>query len=186
MANISCNWLLATMWGINRPMIIDLILTKLMSNLTETNLKVGDPAPSFSGTDENGSAVQISDFQGKKLVLFFYPKDNTPGCTKEVCNLRDSYETLIESGYVLLGVSADSQKKHQNFIKKFDLPFHLLSDPDHQVIQAFGVWGRKKFMGREYDGILRTTFVINEIGVIERIIKKVKTGSHSQQILTEA
>ncbi len=154
-----------------------------MANLSETHLKVGDQAPSFSGKDEHGNDVSLFDFAGKKLVLFFYPKDNTPGCTKEVCNLRDNYQALQRAGYALLGVSADSQKKHQNFISKFDLPFPLLADPDRTVIKAFGVWGRKKFMGREYDGILRTTFVIDENGRIERIIDKVKTETHSEQIL---
>lgn len=154
-----------------------------MTNLSETPLKVGDAAPSFKSMDESGNHISLSDYQGKKLILFFYPKDNTPGCTKEVCNLRDNYEALVEAGYALLGVSADTQKKHQNFIAKFDLPFPLLADTEKELIQAFGVWGRKKFMGREYDGIFRTTFVIDEKGFIEQIISKVKTENHSAQIL---
>ena len=120
---------------------------------------------------------------GKKLVLFFYPKDNTPGCTAEACNLRDNYEALTTAGYALLGVSADSARKHTNFINKFDLPFSLIADTEREVIEAFGVWGPKKFMGREFDGIHRTTFVIDEKGIIEKVIRKVKTGNHTAQIL---
>ena len=154
-----------------------------MANLSETHLQIGDVAPSFTGKDERGNTISLTDYQGKKLVLFFYPKDNTPGCTKEACNLRDNYESLKEAGYELLGVSADSQKKHQNFIDKFDLPFPLLADTEREVIDAFGVWGRKKFMGREYDGIFRTTFVIDQKGIIEQIISKVNTENHTAQIL---
>jgi len=154
-----------------------------MTNLSETPLKVGDAAPLFNGKDQSGYHISLSDYQGKKLILFFYPKDNTPGCTKEVCNLRDNYEALVEAGYALLGVSADTQKKHQNFIAKFDLPFPLIADTEKELIQAYGVWGRKKFMGREYDGIFRTTFVIDEGGSIQQIINKVKTENHSAQIL---
>lgn len=148
-----------------------------------TNLKEGDKAPNFSCEDENGNLIQLGDYSGKKLVLYFYPKDNTPGCTAESCNLRDNYDALLESGYEVLGVSADTQKKHQNFIAKYELPFHLLADVDKKVIQDYGVWGPKKFMGREFDGIHRTTFVINEEGVIEEVIKKVVTKDHTSQIL---
>ena len=163
--------------------MIDFVINNFMADLTQTHLTVGDVAPAFTAKDQAGNDISLRDYKGKKLVMFFYPKDNTPGCTKEACNLRDNYGALTNAGYALLGVSADSQKKHQNFIAKYDLPFPLLADEDKAVINAFGVWGRKKFMGREYDGILRTTFVIDEQGVIERIIDKVKTGSHSEQIL---
>ena len=148
-----------------------------------TKLKVGDKAPAFKGVDEKGETIQLSDFKGKKLVLFFYPKDNTPGCTAAACSLRDHFSELEKAGYALLGVSPDSPKKHQNFIDKFEFPFSLLADTELEVIKSFGVWGRKKFMGREYDGLLRTTFVIDEKGKIERIIDKVKTKTHAAQIL---
>ncbi len=164
-------------------MNLDFVLTKILSDVSETHLKVGDHAPIFSGLDQDGNEISLNDFSGSKLVLVFYPKDNTPGCTREACNLRDNYGALQKAGYKLLGVSADSQKKHQNFINKFDLPFPLLADEDRKVIEAFGVWGRKKFMGKEFDGILRTTFVIDENGVIEKVIHKVKTGAHADQIL---
>lgn len=146
-------------------------------------LKVGDAAPNFSGVNEKNETIGLSDFKGKKLILFFYPKDNTPGCTAEACNLRDHFSELKKAGYGLLGVSPDSVKKHQNFINKFEFPFSLLADTEKEVIQAFGVWGPKKFMGREFDGVLRTTFVIDEKGVIERVIDKVKTKDHAAQIL---
>ena len=146
-------------------------------------LKVGDKAPNFKALDEAGNTVQLEDFKGKKLVLFFYPKASTPGCTAEACNLRDNYQTFLNKGYEVLGVSADSAKRQQNFKTKNELPFPLLADEDKSVINAFGVWGPKKFMGREYDGIHRTTFVINEEGVIDEVISKVKTKEHASQIL---
>ena len=148
-----------------------------------THLKPGDKAPSFSGLNENGEKVLLSDFKGKKLILFFYPKDNTPTCTVEACNLRDNYSMLQEKGFELLGVSPDTQKKHQNFIKKFDFPFPLLADESLEVTKAFNVWGPKKFMGKEYDGLHRTTFVIDEKGMIEQVITKVKSKDHAAQIL---
>ncbi|MBD80882.1 MAG: thioredoxin-dependent thiol peroxidase [Crocinitomicaceae bacterium] len=148
-----------------------------------TTLKAGDKAPDFSGKIENGSMVSLNDFAGKKLVLYFYPKDMTPGCTTQSCNLRDNYDMLLKNGYAVLGVSADSEKRHQKFIEKYDLPFSLLADEDHTVLNAYGVWGPKKFMGREFDGIHRTTFVIDENGVIEEVIAKVKTKEHTAQIL---
>lgn len=151
-----------------------------------THLKVGDPAPDFTGITETGDTVSLSDFRGKKLVLFFYPRDNTPGCTLEACNLRDNYEDLVEAGYALLGVSPDSMRKHSNFIKRFNLPFPLVADTDKQMLQDYGVWGSKKFMGKTFDGVLRTTFIIDQEGKIERIIDKVKTRQHSKQILEEA
>ncbi|WP_303317726.1 thioredoxin-dependent thiol peroxidase [Flavivirga abyssicola] len=146
-------------------------------------LKVGDKAPNFEALDELGNTVKLSDFKGKKLVVFFYPKANTPTCTVEACNLRDEYTVLKEKGYEILGVSADTQKKQSNFKKKFNFPYPLLADVDKDVINAFGVWGEKKFMGRTFDGIHRITFVINEEGVIEKVIDKVKAKIHAAQIL---
>ena len=148
-----------------------------------TTLKPGDKAPAFEAKDEQGNVRKLGDYAGKKLVVFFYPKASTPGCTAEACNLRDNYQTFQAQGYDILGVSADSAKRQQNFINKFELPFPLLADEDHSVINAFGVWGPKKFMGREYDGIHRTTFVIDENGVLEDVILKVKTKDHAAQIL---
>ena len=150
-----------------------------------TTLKIGDKAPNFMAKDNKGNTVKLSDFEGKKLVLFFYPRANTPGCTVEACDLRDNYKRFQSLGYELLGVSADTAKKQQNFINKYDLPFSLLADVDKEVINAFGVWGPKKFMGREFDGIHRTTFVINENGIIEDIILKVKTKAHTAQLIGE-
>lgn len=146
-------------------------------------LKVGDKVPEFSAKDQDGNTINLSDYKGKKLVVFFYPKANTPGCTVEACNLRDNYKALQDAGYELLGVSADSQKKQANFKKKFNFPFPLLADEDHTVLETFGVWGPKKFMGREFDGIHRTTFLINGDGMVERVIEKVKTKDHAAQIL---
>jgi len=148
-------------------------------------LKEGDKVPDFISKDQEGKTVSLSDYKGKKLILFFYPKANTPGCTDEVCNLRDHYGELKNRGYELLGVSADSAKKQSNFKKKFNLPFPLLADEDKTVVNAFGVWGPKKFMGREFDGIHRMTFIINERGVVERVISKVKTKDHASQILKD-
>lgn len=148
-----------------------------------THLKIGDAAPAFSGIDQNGTTHSLVDYKGKKLVVFFYPKANTPGCTAEACDLRDNYERFKANNYELLGVSADSAKAQKKFEEKYDLPFALLADEEKNIINAFGVWGPKKFMGKEYDGIHRTTFVINEEGVIEDIIKEVKTKAHAAQIL---
>jgi peroxiredoxin Q/BCP len=150
-----------------------------------TTLEAGDKAPDFSVEDQDGNTVKLSDFKGKKLVLFFYPKASTPGCTAEACNLRDNWERFQEKGYAILGVSADTQKKQSNFKSKYEFPFPLLADEDKEVIQAYGVWGPKKFMGKEYDGIHRTTFIIDEEGKIEEVIKKVKTKAHTDQILSE-
>lgn len=148
-----------------------------------TTLKAGDKAPNFEGLNEKGETIKLSDFKGTKLVLFFYPKDNTPGCTAEACSLRDNFSSLKKAGYALLGVSPDSPKKHQNFINKFDFPFSLLADTELETIKAYGIWGLKKFMGREYEGVHRTTFIIDEKGKIERVIAKVKTKDHAAQIL---
>ena len=147
------------------------------------HLKVGDPAPDFSVLNEKGETVHLADYRGKKLVLYFYPKDDTPGCTAESCSLRDGYPQFLAKGYEVLGVSPDSVKKHVKFQEKYQLPFNLLADEDHAVALAYGVWGPKKFMGRAYDGIHRTTFVIDEKGVIERIIEKVDTENHAGQLL---
>ncbi|MFD2725948.1 thioredoxin-dependent thiol peroxidase [Hyunsoonleella rubra] len=148
-------------------------------------LKVGDKAPNFEAFDEQGNTIKLTDYAGKKLVVFFYPKANTPTCTVEACNLRDDYAELKEKGYEILGVSADSQRKQSNFKKKFNFPYPLLADVDKEVIKAFGVWGEKKFMGRVFDGIHRITFVIDENGVISKVIDKVKAKEHASQILEE-
>ncbi len=147
-----------------------------------THLKIGDKAPSFSALDEQGNTQTLAQYKGKKLVVFFYPKASTPGCTAEACDLRDHFSRFKKENYALLGVSADSAKRQLNFKEKNELPFPLLADEDKAVIEAFGVWGPKKFMGKEYDGIHRTTFVINEEGIIENIIDKVKTKAHAEQI----
>jgi len=149
------------------------------------HLKEGDKAPDFNITDQNGKIQTISDYSGKKIILFFYPKDLTPGCTTESCDLRDNYEDLKKEGFEVIGVSADNEKKHQKFIDKHNLPFNLLADTDRDVLNRYGVWGEKKFMGKTYNGIHRTTFIIDEKGVIEKIISKVKTKNHTQQILEE-
>lgn len=148
-----------------------------------TTLKAGDKAPNFEALDQNGNTIKLSDFKGKKLVLFFYPKASTPGCTMEACNLRDNYQMFLAKGYDVLGVSADSAKRQQNFIEKNNLPFPLLADENKKVIAAYGVWGPKKFMGREFDGIHRVTFIINQNGIIDEVITKVKTKEHTSQIL---
>ncbi len=149
----------------------------------ESTLQVGQAAPTFSALDEQGKTIQLSDYKGKKLVIYFYPKDDTPGCTAQACSLRDNYDALLNAGYAILGVSADEQKKHIKFINKYELPFSLLADTDQTVCMAYGVWGEKKFMGKTYNGITRTTFVIDENGLIERIITKVDTANHAAQIM---
>lgn len=146
-------------------------------------LKVGDALPNITVNDQDGNAINLADYKGKKLVVFFYPKASTPGCTAEACNLTDNYAELQKQGYEILGVSADSEKRQSNFRNKYSFPFSLLADEDKKVIEAFGVWGLKKFMGREYDGIHRKTFIFNEAGTVERVIDKVKTKDHAAQIL---
>jgi len=148
-----------------------------------TKLNIGDKAPSFNGLDQNGNSIQLTDFKGSKLILYFYPKDNTPGCNAEACNLRDNYEMWLGKGYKVLGVSPDKQAAHQKFISKFDLPFPLISDTEKEIIKAYGAWGPKKLYGREYEGLLRSTFVISEDGIVEQIFTKVKTKDHTNQIL---
>jgi peroxiredoxin Q/BCP len=150
-----------------------------------THLKVGDKAPDFSALDQDGNTISLADFKGKKLVVFFYPKASTPGCTAEACNLNDNYDRFKAQGYEILGVSADSAKRQANFKTKYGFQYPLLADEDKAVIEAFGVWGPKKFMGKEYDGIHRTTFIIDENGVLADVITKVKTKAHTDQILSE-
>ena len=146
-------------------------------------LKIGDKAPDFKGLIEDGSLVSLQDYKGRKLLLYFYPKDNTPGCTAQACNLTENQDLLKAAGFEILGVSADTTKKHQNFIKKFSLGFPLIADEEKVIINSFGVWGPKKFMGKEYEGIHRVTFLIDESGRIENIFTKVKTKDHAKQIL---
>ncbi|GHC52182.1 thioredoxin-dependent thiol peroxidase [Ulvibacter litoralis] len=148
-------------------------------------LKEGSKVPNFTVNDQDGNPISLTDYAGKKLVVFFYPKASTPGCTNEACNLRDHYKELQDAGYHLLGVSADSEKRQGNFKTKYEFPFPLLADVDMEVINAFGVWGPKKFMGREYDGIHRKTFIVNEEGIVARVIDKVKTTNHAAQILED-
>ena len=150
-----------------------------------THLKEGDKAPDINTVDQTGNPLNLSDFKGQKVVLYFYPKDDTPGCTAEACNFRDNYQELKNRGFAIIGVSADSAEKHQKFASKYDLPFPLIPDTEKEVIQAYGVWGLKKFMGREYDGIHRETFVIDEDGKIAKIYLKVKTKEATEQILAD-
>jgi len=149
------------------------------------NLKEGDLAPAINARDENGKTITLAEFRGKKVVLYFYPKDNTPGCTAEACDLRDNYSQFLERGFEIIGVSADSEKSHQNFKSKYDLPFRLISDVEKKVLAAYDAWGEKKMYGKTYMGILRKTFLINEEGYVEKIIEKVKTKEHSKQIFEE-
>jgi peroxiredoxin Q/BCP len=148
-----------------------------------TTLKPGDAAPDFSATDQHGNVISLESLKGKKVVLYFYPKDDTPGCTAEACNLRDNHSDLLSKGYVVIGVSPDPVAKHEKFTTKYELPFALLPDTEKQIIQAYGVWGPKKFMGKSYDGVFRTTFVIDENGMIEKVFTQVDTKEHATQIL---
>ncbi|MFC2129683.1 thioredoxin-dependent thiol peroxidase [Bacteroidota bacterium] len=145
----------------------------------------GMPAPAFSAVDQNGETISLEQFRGKKLVLYFYPKDNTPGCTAEACDLRDHYSRFLDQGYEILGVSADSQKSHQKFISKYELPFKLISDVDKNLLKAYNAWGEKKLYGKSYFGVIRKTFIISEEGEIEKIIENVKTKEHSKQIFED-
>jgi thioredoxin-dependent peroxiredoxin len=146
------------------------------------NLKEGMKAPSFEGIDQNGKEVILSKFTGKKIVLYFYPKDNTPGCTAEACNLRDNYDSLLKEGFAVIGVSPDSEKSHSGFANKYSLPFPLISDTTKKIMTDYGVWGEKTKYGKTYMGVIRTTFVIDESGTIEKIIPKVNTKDHTEQI----
>lgn len=148
-----------------------------------TTLKEGDKAPLFTGHDQNGNRISLSDYKGKKVILYFYPKDNTPGCTAQACNLRDNYQLLKNKGFEIIGISIDSEKSHKNFEEKYQLPFTLIADKDKKIVNDYGVFGEKKFMGRLYMGTIRTTFLIDEQGTIEKIIDKPNTKSHTEQIL---
>jgi thioredoxin-dependent peroxiredoxin len=150
-----------------------------------TTVQAGDKAPNFKAEDQDGNLHSLSEYKGKKLVVFFYPAADTPTCTTEACNIRDNYDSFLSKEYAVLGVSADTPKKQAKFKAKYNLPFPLLADEGHAVIKAFGVWGPKKFMGREFDGIRRTTFVIDEKGIIEEVITKVKSKEHTAQILKQ-
>lgn len=148
-----------------------------------TTLQEGSKAPDFKAKDQNGNTVSLKDYKGKKVALYFYPKDNTPTCTTQACNFRDNYSVLQKAGISVIGVSIDTEKSHKKFEDKFGLPFTLIADPDRKIVEAYGVWGLKKFMGREFDGTHRVTFLINEKGIIEHIIDKVKSKEHTAQIL---
>ncbi len=147
------------------------------------NLKAGDKAPFFEGLNQNGEKISLNDFKGKKLILYFYPKDNTPGCTAESCNLSENYEMWLDKGFDVVGVSPDSQKSHQNFISKYDLKFNLIADTDKEILQLYGAWGEKSMYGKKYMGVLRTTYVIDENGIIEEVYEKVDTKNHTNQII---
>ena len=146
-------------------------------------IKVGFKAPMFQGIDQNGKEVKLSDYAGKKVVLYFYPKDNTPGCTAEACNLRDNYESLVKKGFAVIGVSPDSEKSHKSFAGKYSLTFPLIADTSKKILNDYGVWGEKKMYGKSYLGVIRTTFIIDEKGIIEKIIPKVDTAGHTEQII---
>ena len=148
-----------------------------------TQLKIGDKAPLFTGTDQDGKSISLSDFRGRKVILYFYPKDNTSGCTAEACSLNDSYSSLTEKGFEVVGVSPDSANSHLKFIAKYNLAFNLIADTEKKILEAYGVWAEKKLYGRTYMGVVRTTFIINANGIIERIITKVNTKDHAKQIL---
>jgi len=145
-------------------------------------LKEGVKAPQFKGIDQNGNKITLDDFKGKKLILYFYPKDNTPGCTAEACNLRDNYDTLLKSGYAIVGVSPDTEKSHKGFAGKYSLPFPLIADTAKEILNDYGVWGEKQMYGKSYFGVIRTTFIIDEKGFIEKVITKVDTSGHTEQI----
>jgi len=146
-------------------------------------LKAGSRAPSFEGIDQDGNTIKLTDFAGKKVILYFYPKDNTSGCTAEACNLRDNYDSLLNQGFSIIGVSPDTEKSHKGFAGKYSLPFPLIADTSKKILNDYGVWGEKKMYGRSYMGVIRTTFIIDEKGIIEKIIDKVNTAGHSEQIL---
>ena len=148
-----------------------------------STLKEGQKAPDFIGNDQNGNTISLSDFTGKTLILYFYPQDNTPTCTKEACNFRDNYQSLVDKGLAVIGVSFDTEKSHKKFIDKFQLPFPLIADPDKKIIEAYGVWGEKKLYGKVYMGTLRTTFIIDQHGMIKHIIQKVDSNNASAQVL---
>jgi thioredoxin-dependent peroxiredoxin len=146
-------------------------------------LQIGDKAPLFEAKDQDGNVVKLSDFQGKKIVLYFYPKDSTPACTAQACSLRDNYEAFLAKKYIVLGVSADNEKSHKKFADKHNLPFPLLADTEHHIVESYGVWGEKMLYGKKYMGIIRTTFIIDENGNIQAIISKIDTKNHAKQVL---
>ena len=161
-----------------------LFIKKMVQNLHTTKLKEGTKAPDFSFSDSQGKKNSLTNLKGKKIILYFYPKDDTPGCTKESCNLRDNYSHLKKKGYEVIGISKDNEKSHNKFIKKFKLPFTLVPDIEKTIIKDYDVWGKKKFMGRTFEGVVRTTFVIDEKGKIEKIIRAVDNENHTEQILS--
>lgn len=148
-----------------------------------SKLTAGDKAPMFEGVNQNGQKISLNDFKGKKLILYFYPKDNTPGCTAEACNLNDNYEMWIKKGYEVIGVSPDNEKSHLKFVEKFGLKFNLIADTENKILDAYGAWGEKSMYGKKYMGVLRTTYIINENGIIEAVFDKVDTKNHSKQII---
>ncbi|MBN2480616.1 MAG: thioredoxin-dependent thiol peroxidase [Bacteroidales bacterium] len=150
-----------------------------------TQLKEGSKAPVFKGKDQDGKWISLEDFIGKKVILYFYPKDNTPGCTAEACNLRDNYDGLLSRGFAIVGVSPDDEKSHLRFKKKYHLPFSLIADPEKHIIKAYGAWGEKSMYGKKYEGVLRTTYVIDEEGKVLKVISKVDAKDHTVQILNE-
>lgn len=148
-----------------------------------THLQAGQKAPAFSGRDQDGNKVSLADFKGKKIVLYFYPQDDTPGCTAQACNLRDNYSALLKNGYQVIGVSPDDEGSHEKFKEKYQLPFPLIADPQHKIIEKYGVWGEKNLYGRKFMGLLRTTFVIDENGIITKIFLRPKTKEHAEEIM---
>jgi peroxiredoxin Q/BCP len=148
-----------------------------------SKLEAGDKAPMFEGVNQNGEKISLKDFKGKKIILYFYPKDNTPGCTAESCNLNENYEMWLNKGYDVVGVSPDNEKSHKNFISKFGLKFNLIADTEHKILEDYGAWGEKSMYGKKYMGVLRTTYVINEDGIIEAVFDKVDTKNHTSQII---
>jgi peroxiredoxin Q/BCP len=166
--------------------VLSKITKRIGKNLHMTHLKAGDKAPHFEGKDQDGNKISLTDFLGSKLVLYFYPKDDTAGCSAESCNLRDNYSLLKQQGYKILGVSADDEKSHQKFIKKYSLPFPLIADVDKKIINDYGIWGMKSMFGKEFEGIVRTTFIIDEKGIIEKVITQVDNANHTEQILASS
>lgn len=160
------------------------LFKNIVKNKAQTHLKEGDKAPDFNGVDQDGNKISLKDFEGKKLVLYFYPKDDTTSCTAESCNLRDNYSGLKKNGMEIIGVSADNEKSHKKFTNKYSLPFRLIADTEMKVINLYGVWGEKIVFGRTYNGLLRTTFVIDEKGIIEKVFTEVDTKNHTEQILS--
>ncbi len=177
--------LIVTVVGINMPLHAEKDTQAINSKNDETMgyLKVGDPAPDFTAKNQNGKEIKLSGFLGKKVILYFYPKDDTPGCTAEACNLRDNYSDLTKRGFEVIGVSPDNEESHSKFMNKYNLQFNLVADTSKTILKEYGAWGTKNMYGKNYEGVLRTTYIINEKGIIEQVIEKVNTGDHSKQIL---